>query len=600
MLPTEGSTSDAACLFPPVVLPMADEQQLAVLVVDDEIWIAEELALGLEESGMPVKIATSAITAQAALTEADDIGVVVTDIRMPGEDGLSLVRRLVMNRPEASAIETVVMTGHATIEDAVAAVRAGAFDFVRKPFTLDEMVNVVTAARNRAATKRREAQDRQSEGQRLAAVEAEREEAKARDPLTGLPNRAAYSARIGELASQAGRDGSGTAVIAFDLDGFSALNQAAGSAVGDMVLQTTAQRLQRVSGEGWFMARIGSDEFAAVGSACPTPADALAMAERLRLAVEEPIPHVSGVLRLTASIGVVHQSSAERVALEDAAAIAASVARREGGSRCVLFTPAMQLAAERHLTIAQDLQHAVERQETQIYFQPIFRIADRHLLGFEALMRWKHPTLGFVSPGEFIAVAEEGRLILELGAWALRTAARQAAAWGAGTTRDLYITVNLSGRQIADVDVAALFQEALDEAGIPAKALVAEVTETVALGPSAAQTVEALRALGVRVALDDFGAGYSSLGVLGGLSVDTVKIDRALVMRVVTDTKERRLLTGLVATIHALGLKVVAEGIETEGQLQVVQQAGCEAAQGYLLGRPLTAAAATALVTGTV
>lgn len=578
----------------------AEEARLVVLVVDDEVWIAEELALGLEEAGMAVKIATSAtsaITAQAALAETADIGVVVTDIRMPGEDGLSLVRRLVMNRPETDAIETVVMTGHATIEDAVAAVRAGAFDFVRKPFTLDEMIAVVAAARSRAATKRHEARSRVQESRRLAEAEAEREEARARDPLTGMPNRAAFSARLAEMTLDAARDGSGMAVIAIDLDGFAALNEAGGSAVGDIILQTIGARLRQAAGPEWFTARIGSDEFAIASASCASQADALAVAERLRAAIEEPVPQPTGALHLTASIGVAHRATADRVALDDAALVAGSVARREGGSRCILFTPAMQEAAERRLTVVRDLPHAIARQETAIYYQPIFNIADRRLLGFEALMRWRHPTLGFVSPGEFIAIAEEGRIILDLGAWALRVAAAQAAQWGAGTTRDLYVTVNLSGRQIAEADVPGMFKAVLDAEKLPAKALVAEVTETVALGPKAGEVVEAIRALGIRVALDDFGAGYSSLGVLGGLSVDTVKLDRALVMRVVTDTRERRLLTGLVSTIHALGLKVVAEGIETDGQLQVVRQAGCEAAQGYLLGRPLTAAAATALVT---
>jgi diguanylate cyclase (GGDEF)-like protein len=576
----------------------AEETRLTILVVDDEVWIAEELALGLEEAGMAVKIATSAITAQAALAETADIGVVVTDIRMPGEDGLSLVRRLVMNRPETEAIETVVMTGHATIEDAVAAVRAGAFDFVRKPFTLDEMIAVVAAARARAATKRQEARTRVQEARRLAAAEAEREEALARDPLTGLPNRAAFSGRLAELAVQAAQEGDGMAVIAIDLDGFAALNEAAGSAAGDGILRGIAARLREVAGSAWFLARIGSDEFALASAHCASQADALAVAERLRAAVEEPLPNPAGPLRLTASIGVAHRSTADRVALDDAALVAGSVARREGGSRCVLFTPVMQEAAERRLTVVRDLPDAIARQETALYYQPIFNIADRSLLGFEALMRWRHPTLGFIAPGEFIAIAEESRIILDLGAWALRVAAAQAAQWGAGTSRDLYVTVNLSGRQIAEADIAGLFRQVLEAEGLPPRALVAEVTETVALGPKAAQVVEAIRALGIQVALDDFGAGYSSLGVLGGLSVDTVKLDRALVMRVVTDTRERRLLTGLVSTIHALGLKVVAEGIETEGQLQVVRQAGCEAAQGYLLGRPLTAAAATALVTG--
>ncbi|OYW10126.1 MAG: hypothetical protein B7Z53_01655, partial [Rhodospirillales bacterium 12-71-4] len=182
---------------------------------------------------------------------------------------------------------------------------------------------------------------------------------------------------------------------------------------------------------------------------------------------------------------------------------------------------------------------------------------------------------------------------------ALREAARQAAAWRrGGTGRPPYIAVNLSGRQLEGQDIPALFRDTLQQEDLPPEALVAELTETVAFGRGAAAMVGALRALGVRVALDDFGAGFSSLGILGSLQVDTVKLDRALLAHVATDARERRLLTGLAGTIHALGLHIVAEGLETEAQFAVARDAGCDAAQGWLLGRALPADAATALVVG--
>ncbi|MGG5810995.1 EAL domain-containing protein [Falsiroseomonas sp. CW058] len=563
----------------------------AVLVVDDELCIAEELAFGLEEAGMRVTMASSAVSAEAALADGDGIGVVVTDIRMPGEDGLSLVRRLVMNRPPVQAVETVVMTGHATIEDAVAAVRAGAFDFVRKPFALEEMTAVVQRALARAMARRREAR----EAIRIAAARACQDAGMTVDPVTGLPDRAAF---LGHLAAAgAGPDGLARAgVIAFDIDHFGALNEASGSHVGDAVLAEVGRRLRDAAGAGWLVARTGSDEFAAIAVEGGGAAALLAKAEAMRALLERPINLGGDGFRLTASVGVAHAAGVGRTALDDAAALAASAARRQGGARCVMFAPALQEAAERRLVLQRELQHAIERNQVELHFQPLFRIADRSLLGFEALLRWRHPVLGPVSPGEFIPIAEDGPAILDLGAWALEGAARQVAAWRAATTRPLQVSVNISGRQIADADVPGMFAAALAAHRLPHGALVAEVTESVALGPKAPAAVAALQAMGVQVALDDFGAGHSSLGVLGSLRVDTVKLDRSLVAGIGTAPRERRLFTGLAATIHALGLKVVVEGIEAESQLRIAREAGCAAAQGYLLGRPLTAAAAGMLV----
>lgn len=561
-------------------------ETLGVLVVDDEIWIAEELALGLEESGMRVTVATSAASAQAALAEGERIGVVVTDIRMPGEDGLSLVRRLVMNRPAPQAVETVVMTGHATIEDAVAAVRAGAFDFVRKPFTLEEMIAVCRGALARAAARRHDGRAalRLAEGAGAPA-------GRAPDPVTGLPDRACFAAQLAMLAeTPEGRRGTG--VIALDIDGFGALNAGAGGALGDLLLAEVARRLRRAAGEGWMVARIGSDEFAAIQGQCGGALALHAKAEQLRAELERPITHAGESYRLGASIGFACGATAERIALDDAALLAVGAARRAGGARCLPYTPALREAAERRQTILRELRHAVPRGQVALHFQPIYRLADHRLLGFESLLRWRHPTLGPVSPAEFIPLAEEGPAILELGAWVMEEAARQAAAW---RERGLSVSVNISGRQIADADVPALVRGALARHALPPSALIVEVTESVALGPRAAEAIAPLQAMGVKVALDDFGAGYSSLGVLGSLKVDTVKLDRALVAGVGTEPRERRLFTGLAATIHALGLQVVVEGIEAEIQLRVAREAGCFAAQGYLVGRPLTAAAADAL-----
>jgi diguanylate cyclase (GGDEF)-like protein len=567
----------------------ASTAPLAVLVVDDEVWIAEELALGLEESGLSVAMATSAATAQAMLAERADIGVVVTDIRMPGEDGLSMVRRLLTDRPAQHAVEAVVMTGHATIDDAVAAVRAGAFDFVRKPFTLTEMTAVVQAASARAAAKRAAA---------TAPAAVGEAGGRPRDPVTGLPDRAAFAVAL-SAALEAGPDqGRAIGVIVLDLDQFAALNQGSGNATGDAVLAETGRRLVEALGSGWLVARIGSDEFAAMTDHAPDAVALQARAEALRAVVERPIAIGDRRVRLTASLGVAHGATSGRLAPDAAATLAAAAARRAGGARCVAFEPELQHAAERRLAIAQDLQHAIARGQMTLDYQPIFNLPARRLAGFEALLRWRHPTLGAIPPSEFIPVAEEGRLILDLGAFALEEAARQLAAWRGLAPRLPYVSVNVSGRQFDDADVPGLFAAAIARHGIPAEAIVAEVTETLALGSGAPAAIAALQALGVRVALDDFGVGHSSLGVLGGLRVDVVKLDRSLVAGIGTQPREQRLFNGLVATLRALGLTVAVEGIETEAQLDMALLAGCHAAQGHLLGRAMSAAAAGALIAG--
>jgi diguanylate cyclase (GGDEF)-like protein len=560
---------------------------LSVLVVDDEVWIAEELAIGLKEAGMRVQTAVSAIQARAALAACNDIGVVVTDIRMPGEDGLSLVRRAVMNRPPLRAVETVVMTGHATVDDAVAAVRAGAFDFVRKPFPLDEIIGVVGDALARAAEKRRAARSGFGLAPAVGTVQ---------DEAHGVADRAAFVARLraaAEAEPEALRD---AAVIALDLDHFGALNDAAGSAAGDAVLAEVAARMRRQLGPDWFLARLGADDFAAFARDAGGAEGLAAAAERLRAALERPFLVQGESFAVTASMGTAHGSVAGGGRLDDAALLAMGAARRAGGARVTAFVPALRTTAERRLAILKALRQATDLGQMELHYQPIFRAADRRLIGFEALLRWRHPELGPISPAEFIPLAEDGPAILTIGAWVIEAAARQAAAWRRLGPAAPYIAVNVSGRQVAETDVPGRFATALAAHGLPAEALVAEITETVAAGPAAGAVVAALQAQGIRVALDDFGMGYSSLGVLGSLRVNTVKLDRSLLSGIERPGRERQLFAGLATTIRALGLSIVAEGVETEEQFRAVAEAGCQATQGYLLGAPLRAAAAEALV----
>ena len=459
---------------------------------------------------------------------------------------------------------------------------------------------------------------------RVKERERELEESEARvrflarnDALTGIANRRTFDAdlagRMAELAANGMADGTANgataggparqlALLMIDLDRFKPVNDTHGHAAGDELLRVLAKRFEgelrgrprRVAcgpdRPADIVARIGGDEFAAL--ACVVDeADAMALANRLRAAAEAPVTldaaGLSGRVSVGACVGVAMapRDATGGEALLHAADLALYAAKAAGRGRAVAFEPAMAEAAETRRRLERDLRHALERDQIELHYQVQHCVRSCRPVGYEALMRWRHPERGLVPPAEFIPLAEETGLVVPLGRWALERAARDFARLPGA----LRVAVNVSPVQFGTGDLAADVAHALEVSGLDPARLEVEITEEVLIDDTEATLgiLEAVRALGVGLSLDDFGSGYSSLGYLTRFPFTKIKIDRMFIAAMATDERARALVRSILALAASLGLKVTAEGVETQGQLLTLAADGCDEAQGYLLGRPV-------------
>jgi diguanylate cyclase (GGDEF)-like protein len=421
------------------------------------------------------------------------------------------------------------------------------------------------------------------------------------DALTGLLNRFVFVDRLSAAIERARQEGTLVAVLFIDIDRFKHINDTLGHQVGDMVLSQLGARLSRCLGESGFIARMGGDEFILATTALREPQQAGALAMRLLAALEQPQPVSGRELTLHASIGVsLFPADGESAAVLTSNADAAMYyAKRRGGNTHQFFTHSMAAEAAEHLQLEAELRVALERHELALFFQPQVD-ARRRPTGYEALLRWHHPQLGLVSPARFVPLAEETGLIHPIGDWVLReacaTIARVSVLYERGVAcmagRGQRIAVNVSPAQFVRPGFIDRVREALATTGAPPAQLELELTESIVMDdfPAALDTIRQLKELGVRVAIDDFGTGYSSLSYLQRLPIDTLKIDRSFLEGVGTgdeqQTNNHTLLHAITALAHALGIEVVAEGVETEAQCALLQQIGCDRLQGFLFGRP--------------
>ena len=420
------------------------------------------------------------------------------------------------------------------------------------------------------------------------------------DPLTGLPNRTLFGDRLQHAIGRTERLPHPVVVLLLDLDDFKEVNDSLGHVVGDELLRTLAARLTEEVRPSDTIARLGGDEFAVLLEDAGEE-EANRVATRLLARLAEPVQlteHV--VLSPRASLGMAcSRTCMDRSddLLRDADA-AMYAAKQQGGNRVVAAAVGMHQSLARRLRIKTDLERGITNGELALRYQPVVRLADERIVGVEALVRWQHPELGFLSPAEFISVAEESGLIVPLGRFVLDTACDQLAAWHAERP-DLSVQVNVSGRQLEQPGFAADVRAALQRSGIDPHQLTLEITETVLLDDLDAMTerLVELKALGVQLAIDDFGTGYATLGSLRDRPFDCVKIDRSFVDEVATSSNSAALVRTIVALGEGLHLSTVAEGVEEEEQVGHLRALGCEYAQGYLFSRPVAAHEITALVT---
>lgn len=415
------------------------------------------------------------------------------------------------------------------------------------------------------------------------------------DALTGLANRNLLKDRLEQALIYANRANRVAGVLLLDLDRFKVVNDSRGHSQGDVLLQAVARRLKACVREGDTVARLGGDEFVLVLSDMAQVQDLLPVAQQILQALSEPVQLDGYAMTLSASLGIsaYPRDGNSADALIRHADTAMYRAKEQGGNAMAFFTPEMDDSMTERLRIEAGLRRALEHNELRVFFQPIVNLSTGKATSVEALVRWEDPVRGLVPPVQFIGIAEETGLIIPIGNWVLQQACLQAKRWQDAGLGTISVAVNLSAQQFNAPVLDAAIQAALQAANCPPELLQLEITESmvIANAEQAMQTMHRIRALGVQLSIDDFGTGYSSLSYLKRFPVSKLKIDRSFVNDIHVDDNDKAIVDAILTLAHKLGLRTVAEGVETVEQLQYLQAQGCDECQGYLLAKPCPAQA---------
>jgi diguanylate cyclase (GGDEF)-like protein len=427
----------------------------------------------------------------------------------------------------------------------------------------------------------------------LRRAETELQRASFRDGLTGLPNRLMFDGMLAQAVPQAESTHERLAILFIDLDGFKPINETLGHATGDLVLREIAARLKRFARPEDRVAHLGGDEYLMLIGGDPSAEDAAIFSERLQAQIGEPCRMNGREATVTSSIGIaLYPEHGPISALIANAEAAMRSAKSGGGAGYAFFEQRMTSGARDQLELLRDLRRALSDGQLHLVYQPKIHAPSGEITGAEALMRWEHPLRGLVGPDQFIPIAERFGLIGAMGNWLIEEACRQAGAWrDAGL--QMRVAINLSAHQLRHPDLADRIDMALKRNAIKPQLLTCEITESVAMedASNAIRMVERLSQLGVNISIDDFGTGYSSLSYLRKLRAGELKIDKSFVLDLETSADARAVVDGIVKLAQALGLKVVAEGVETEAQHQILRSFGCHELQGFLFARPMSARA---------
>lgn len=589
---------DATVVQPSLDQTSKDPIPVKILLADDDGISRALLKRFLERSGFDVECTDNGQDAAECLLAPDGPRLAILDWMMPEKDGPTVCRQL---RATAGNpyVYLILITSRATSEDVVMGLEAGADDYLTKPWNPQEL-----KARVRAGMRVLQLQDR-------LIYEARH------DALTELPNRTFFLERLSDSARKA-QDciDRRFAVLFVDIDRFKTINDSLGHISGDELMKSVALRLLKAvrteTVVSWnrdtrhpdrgitdLVARIGGDEFVVLLDNIIDVEDGIRVAKRVQAALEPAFFIDNQEVFITASIGISASDggAVDTTKILRGADAAMYRAKALGRARYEVSDPVEHPSTRHLLKLEHELRHAVENNELEIYYQPIVDLESCRITRFEALVRWNHPTLGFVQPGSFIPLAEDTGLIVPIGRWILREVCQQMREWNTefAPTEPTIACVNISPRQFAQRNLVECVKEILQETGLDPCCLELEVTENLTM-QDAARAIDILRdlaGLGVSLSLDDFGTGYSSLSYLHRFPIRTLKIDRSFISQIEHCKESREIVQTIVALGHGLGMKVIAEGIETVAQMNILGKLRCDFGQGYLFSPPAQAAGAS-------
>lgn len=594
-----------------------------ILIVDDVPENLRLLSAALTSQDYRVRPAKSGSMALMSVLACPP-DLVLLDINMPDMNGYDVCAQIKSN-PVTASIPIIFFSVNDAVVDKVKAFEVGGSDYVLKPFHVDEVLarvkhqlmlrNAQQEIHRLNSALEQRVQQRTIElelaNQELTYEVAERKRAQEQlvydalhDSLTGLPNRNLFLDRAQTVLDRLNAEPMAHfAVLFIDLDRFKIINDSLGHRVGDRLLVAIAKLLANCLRPCDTVARLGGDEFTILLSNIETEQDAIAIAERIQRELMAPFEVEGHTVFTSASIGIAlgDQGYAQTVDLLRDADIAMYHAKEQGKARYAIFDPYMYQRTLQLLQLERDLRKAIENEEFILYYQPIVCLATGQIAGFEALIRWLHPVSGFISPQDFIPIAEDTGLIVPLGDWVLREACKQLKHWqetlpSAGALR---VSVNLASKQIQESDFIYKVDRILAETGLDGQFLRLELTESM-LMERTQEIIEMLtqvRHRRILLSIDDFGTGYSSLSYLHRFPVSTLKIDRSFVTQMTVDHESFEIARTVVTLAHALNLDVIAEGVETPEQVTQLRRLGCEFGQGYLFSKPLSTAAIESLIT---
>ncbi len=549
-----------------------------VLLVDDRPANLLALEATLEDLDLNMVKAYSGNEALGFLVE-NEFALVILDVQMPEMDGFEVANLMKKNEITRNIPIIFVTALNKDKEFINKGYEAGAVDYLSKPIEPEILISKVRVLADLYRSKS------------TVKEQAELLEKKAFfDPLTQLPNRSLFFNRLDHSIAQSKRNDEKLAIVFLDLDRFKYINDTLGHAVGDQLLQDVAKRLSDCARKSDTIARLGGDEFTLILSDISTSRGAAIVAQKILKSLTEPFFLLNGEYTIGASIGIClypsNGVSAEELVKN--ADIAMYQAKHNGKNNYQFFTTEMNDKVVKRLAFENKLYKAVEKNEFVLYYQPQTDMDFKKITGFEALIRWNLPKEGLIAPDEFIPIAEETGSIIQIGSWVMKEACSQNKSWEKAGIGNVRIAVNVSAKQFKQEGLVDLINNSLKETGLHPDFLELEITESCILENAsiAIDMMHEIKEMGIHLSIDDFGVGFSSLNMLKHLPIDKLKIDRSFVNDVTTNADDATIVKSIISLAHNLGLKVIAEGVETREQLEFLRSYDCDEIQGYLLGKP--------------